>query len=61
MADTKEKVYLPRMRVRPGFRHSYQGKNVVVVDEKGKTTAGGEFSTISTEKPTSRQSTTKAK
>lgn len=37
MADTK-KVYLPKMRTRPGFTHSYQSKpgiEVVTVDENG--------------------------
>lgn len=35
MPETK-KVYLPRQKVRPGFRHSYQGANVVIVDPASK-------------------------
>lgn len=38
MANDDKTVYLPRMKVRPGFRHSYQGDNVVVVDANGKQT-----------------------
>jgi hypothetical protein len=44
-----EKVYLPKMKTRPGFTHSYQGKNVVVVDENGPVKdQGGKTTVIST-------------
>lgn len=40
-ADENEKVYLPKMPVRKGFTHGYQGENIVVVDATGKETGKG--------------------
>lgn len=48
----KKKVYLPRMEVRAGQRHSYQGENVVIVDPKNRkeVSADDDAKVVSTEK-----------
>lgn len=56
-------IYLPRMRTRPGFKHSYQakhGQKVTVVDATGRTAPAGQDPTVITTaaKPTTRGRTT---
>jgi hypothetical protein len=37
-----DKVYLPKLPVRKGYRHSYQGDNIVVVDPANRKESKGE-------------------